>query len=184
MSQEGFTAMDELTPEEEKKAMAIAEEAVKEKRLFTVDKMYVVEIQLYRDKEAYEKGIQERQALVTHYRYDGDLAILTTVNLTRGTVMSLETVPHLPTPLAQAEFDRAKSLALRHPEVKQMLAPYENRLTIEALVTRASSIEDPLYGHRVVTLLFRVGQDYLSTAFVMVDLTTDAVMIEKRRAPR
>ena len=169
---------DELTVEEEKQAVALAEGALREKGLRTTDKLYVVGKELFRDKEAVEKGIQERKALVTHYRYDGDLAILTTVNLTRQTVINIETIPHLPTSLAPEEFEQAKSLAFKDREVKRIIANYEDRLRIEGLVTRASSAEDPLFGHRVVTLLFRVGADYLSTPPVMVDLTTETVIIE------
>jgi Cu2+-containing amine oxidase len=174
--------LDQLTPEEEKQAGDLAEQAVTVKGLRTTGKLYVVEKELYRDKEAEEAGTRERKALVTHYRYEGDVGILTIVNLTKNQVMNVESVPHLATPFAPEEYELARKLGLAHPDVKEALAPYRERVTVEGLVTRTSAKEDPLYAHRVISLLFKIGDDYLSGPMVTVDLTTETVVVEKKRA--
>jgi Cu2+-containing amine oxidase len=138
----------------------------------------VTNVDLVRDK-ADDAESEERLAMVTHYRYEGDLAIQTLVNLTEKKVVSLESIPHLPTPLVAQEFSLARELALSRADVKQALEEYRDRLNVEALVVRTASEDDPLFGHRVVRLLFRVGQDYLSTPIVMVDLTEKKVIIQQ-----
>ena len=61
---------------------------------------------------------------MTHYRYDGDTAIVTLVNLSQRTLITVEIVAHLPTPLAAQEFSRAREPALAQAEVQAALAPY------------------------------------------------------------
>jgi hypothetical protein len=90
------------------------------------------------------------------------MAIFSIVNLTQSAVVNVERVPHVPVPLSQQELARANALAFAHPDVKSALDPNTDRLTVEALLTRTPAEKDPLYGHRVVSLLFRVGSDYLT----------------------
>lgn len=75
---------------------------------------------------------------MTHYRYDGDTAIVTLVNLSQRTLITVEIVAHLPTPLAAQEFSRARELALAQAEVQAALAPYGDRVVAEGLVARAA----------------------------------------------
>jgi len=114
---------------------------------------------------------------VTHYRYEGDLAILTVVNLSQRAVVSVEARPHLPVGLAQAEFERAKELALADEAVKKALGPNASKVVVEALVIRAIAEKDPYFGRRVVRLLFKLGAGYLSEPIVNVDLTAGRVEI-------
>ena len=166
------------TAAEREVAVALAEGAIAERKLRTASPLYVTNVDLVRDK-ADDAESEERLAMVTHYRYEGDLAIQTLVNLTEKKVVSLESIPHLPTPLVAQEFSLARELALSRADVKQALEEYRDRLNVEALVVRTASEDDPLFGHRVVRLLFRVGQDYLSTPIVMVDLTEKKVIIQQ-----
>jgi Cu2+-containing amine oxidase len=166
---------DQLTSTEERKAMTLAEQSIDAERYrLTGKRLYAVSAEVFRDKEAEDAKGLERQALVTHYQYEGDVAIFTVVNITQSAVMNVERVPHAPVPLSQEEFVEAKQLALADPEIRDALRPYKDRLTIDPLVTRTSSEKDPLFGHRVVSLLFRVGSDYLVTPQVMVDLTSES----------
>jgi hypothetical protein len=175
---------DRLSPSEERLAIALAEKGLEaEKYRATGKLLYAVATELLPAKEADEKGGGERKALVTHYQYEGDMAIFSTVNLTQSAVVNVERVPHVPVPLSEQEFVRAKTLALAHPDVKTQVGSYSDRLTIEALLTRSPMETDPLYGHRVVSLLFRVGSDYLSMPEVVVDLTTEKVLVARKEHP-
>jgi hypothetical protein len=176
---------DRLTPAEEQQAIALAEKGLEAEQYRAAGKaLYAVATELVRDKEAEDRGSRDRMVLVTHYQYEGDMAIFSIVNLTQSAVVNVERVPHVPVPLSQQEFARAKTLALAHPDVKAALDPYRDRLAIEALLTRTPAEKDPLYGHRVVSLLFRVGSDYLTAPEVMVDLTTEEVLVQREKPIR
>jgi hypothetical protein len=171
-----------LTAAERARAIELAERAVRERNLATGGPIFVVDADLIHDKAAgSEEG--QRGALVTHYRYQGDVAIITHIDLAAGKVLQVETVPHLPVPLAEEEFKRARQLALDDAAVRAALGNNLNRVAVEALVTRPGSQQDPLYGHRLVRLLFKVDRDYLSQPSVMVDLTDGKVTIEPKRPP-
>jgi len=80
--------------------------------------------------------------------------------------MSVEARPHLPVGLAQAEFERAKELALSDDAVRKALGSNASNVVVEALVIRAIADKDPYFGRRVVRLLFKLGADYLSEPIV------------------
>lgn len=165
-------APDTLTTAERALAVRLTEEAVRPLR--TDAPMYLVDVELLRPKDPGEA----RQALVMHYRYDGDLGILTTVDLSGQRVIALDTVPHLPLPFAAEEVDRARRLARDDPRVARALEPHGDAVRIEALPVRTVSPDDPLYGRRVLRLLFRVPRGYLEEPVVLVDLTAGVVIIE------
>lgn len=168
---------DTLTSEERAIATRLAEEAVWPFR--TEAPMYLVAIELVRPKTPEES----RQAFVRHYRYDGDLAIQTMVDLARRQVVSLDTVPHLPLPFVAEEVEHARRLALADPRVRRALDPFLDELRVEAIPVRTVSPEDPLYRRRVLRLLFRVPRGYLEEPVVLVDLTGERVIIEQSRPP-
>ncbi len=165
---------DTLTAEERALAFRRAEEAVAPLR--TRAPMYLVASELIRPK-----GNEGRQALVTHYRYDGDLAVLTTVDFGRGQVLALDTVPHLVVPMAAEEVERARELAMADPRVSRAVERWRGELQVEAIQSRAASEADPLFGHRVVRLLFRVRRGWLDDPIVHVDLTAGRVLVEEGR---
>ena len=167
-----------LTDAEREIAAELAAQAIDRYGLRTTGPLYLVRVEWYRDKNAEEKGDIDRKAIVTHYRYNGDLAILTTVNISRQEIMEVDSVPHLATPLSTEEFNIARDMALSDARVKRGLGDYKDKIEVEALVSRTVLREDPLFGHRVVRLLFRVGRDYLSEPIVYVDLTSEKVIIE------
>lgn len=53
-----------------------------------------------------------------------------------------------------------------------------NEVVVEALVVRTSSRRDPLFGRRVVCLLFRIGRAYEREPVVLVDLTAERLMVD------
>ncbi len=176
--QEVQRPQDALTPAERELAGRIALEFVRENQLLTVGQVFLVDVELVRAKEG-TLDPAARQALVTHYRYDGDLALLTLVDLAREVGVSVDTVRHLAVPLSETEFENARRLALADDRLARILAPYESELRVEALLTQAQSTDDPWYGHRVVRLLFHVGTGYLDEPVVYVDLTAEDVIIEE-----
>jgi Cu2+-containing amine oxidase len=171
-----------LSEAEQRRAVAIAERGPETARLLAAGRSVVADVELVRDKSLEEAGRPDRLALVTHYRYPGDLTIQTLVNVTREQVLEVRTAEHRPTPLAVDEVARAKTLAFDDPDVRAALTVPLERIVVEPLLTSAGSPDDPLFGRRVVRLLFKVGRDYLAQPVVLVDLTSERVIVEP--APR
>jgi hypothetical protein len=171
-----------LTVEERAAAVGLAEQALRSNNLLPDRKTFLTTAHAHRDATAERRGVFERVALLTYYRYEGDLTVRVYVNLARRRVTNVERRSHLPTPFAPEELRRARELALEHPELKKVFAPFRERLTVEPLSTGSASPKDPLFGHRVVYLLFRVGPRYLTAqGDVLVDLTTETVIIRPVR---
>src|SRR6185369_3312134 len=117
----------ELTAAEEKAIAALAQEALQAKNLWK-GKIYRTNTEVVLDQNAVPA---ERYALLTFYRYEGNLAILVTVRLDKMMVTHIEERPHMPTSLAPAEIAEAKKLAREHPKVQQALALYKHLDKIE-----------------------------------------------------
>jgi hypothetical protein len=172
-----------LTAAERQTAIRAAEQAITERQFRAEGPLYLVDAELVRGKAEGEQERASRLALITHYRYSGDVAIRTLVDAGSGRVLETEAIPHLPVPLAKEEFDRARELALADPRVRETLGAEASRLRAEALVVRTADERDSIFGHRVVRLLFRRGQDYLTRPIVLVDLTAGRVLLEEPPAP-
>lgn len=172
------TADAPLTREERRSAEALAEAALHRRGLRGGGRLPRVDADLYRDKEAERAGEETRKAMVTHYRYDDDTAIVSVLDLIRREVVRVEEIPHLPVPLSEEEFERARELALSDRSVRSALPDGGEPPVVEALVVRAESPDDPIFGRRVVRLLFRQGADYLREPAVTVDLTDEQVRVE------
>lgn len=162
-----------LDDEDRAAVRQLAEEAIKAKGLYK-GKIYLTQIEVLRDGSG--KSVRHH-ALVTHYRYDGNLAIVTSVDLDRAEVTKVEAIPNLPTSLAPEEAAEAERLARASPEVAKALAKYRTiKVEADAVVTYTVVPDGFGYNHRLVRLFFRHGRDYLLHApNVDVDLTTGAV---------
>jgi hypothetical protein len=166
-----------VTPAEKSLALSLTKKGFKQLALGTTGPMYLTNLELVNDKNAEERGSKDRFALVTYYRYEGDQAILSYINLSHPQLLWQKIKPHLPTQLAPEEFQQMKALILASPEVQARLGTIFDKLEIEAMLIHPTRPQDALYGHRVVRPLFRFGQDYLDEPFVQVDLTTQQVAI-------
>lgn len=170
-------AADPLSIEERALAVRVAESALRAEKLLPDKKTFLTLVQSHRATEAEKKGVFERHALLTYYRYAGDTGLLVYVNLKLQTA-KVEQLPHFPAPLAPEELQRAKELALGFPELKKFFEPYQHRLTVEALLTRSGTAKEPLFGHRLVHLFFRVGPRYLTEqGTILIDLTAETVIV-------
>jgi hypothetical protein len=139
---------------------------------------YFVHAEMLHDKAA----PAARRALVLHYRYAGDTTFTSVVDLAaEGRVVDIRTDHNVPAPLSREEFAEAERLAMADTRVNGMLGPNRTRMIVEPLVLRAASPNDPLFGHRLVSLLFRFGTDYICPNIVIVDLSASRVLIEPRR---
>jgi len=159
----------------------LAEEALKAKGLYK-GKIYLTRIEVFRQGEG--KKVRHH-ALVTHYRYEGNLGIVTAVDLDRMEVTGVDAVPNLPTSLVPEEVAAAQKLALAHPEVAKAMARYSTiKVEIDVVVTSTTNPEAFGYNRRLVRLFFRQGRDYLLYApNVDVDLTTGAVQVRRNDKP-
>jgi hypothetical protein len=178
----GQTDLRELTREQEKAVSGAAEKALKARDLWQ-GKIYLTNTEVVFDHQA---NPPERYALLTFYRYDGDLAILATVRLEKLAVTNVAAHPHMPTSLAPQEIAEAEKIARAHPDIQKALARYKHldKIEIDTIVAQIISPEVPGYQHRVARLFFRDGQrNYLANVpMVDVDLTTTEVRFDLIRA--
>lgn len=173
---------DVLTPAEAELAGRVAEESPEvAPYLQSPQPVYRVRVELLRLKEAEER----RFALVTHYRYEGDLTIQSAVDLGAQTVFEVTATPAVPAPLAAEELDLARQLALGHPEVRSGLGQHLPAIeagapgySIQSLALHTTDPEDPIFGHRVVGVLFETPDGYITGLDVLVDLSTGEVTVE------
>ncbi len=146
---------------------------------------YVVDVERIRGKRTpQDRPPVPRLASVMHYRATDDTAFRSLVDLGRREVRTVEVLPHHPAPLAPQELETAADLARRNPDVRRVLGRELDRAEIQALVNRFGSTEDPLYGHRVLDLLFLTPSGYVTGLEVLVDLTDERVLVRDRREQR
>ncbi|MBI3411509.1 MAG: hypothetical protein HY040_24540 [Planctomycetes bacterium] len=168
-----------LTPDERQPTLELAEAAIKKAGLLK-GKMVLTSSEVSYNRR---RGKTERMALLTHYRYDGDVAIQTSIHLGKREVLKVEAVPHMPTSLALEELAVAEKLARAHPSVAKALAGEKDadKIEVDALMHYTTDEKSPSYQHRVVRLFFRQGRTYLLYGPVIeVDLTTETVRVEEQ----
>jgi Cu2+-containing amine oxidase len=174
-----------LTREETAAAVKLAEQSLKSQKLFSERKMYLVEASFTRDSVAETKGVFERLAALTYYRYEGNLTIVVRVNLSRQQVITVKQMPNSYPPFSGAELALATEMAFKDPKLKDLLGPYRERLIVDPMTSHSELPSDPLFQHRIIHLLFRTGPTYLVPQWqVFVDLTTEKVILEPEPAEK
>ena len=168
----------QLSDEEARLARNLAEEELfKPENPFSPgEKIYYTKTELLPDSQA---ETDNRVVVVTHYRYQGNQAILTYVDLNARKVTEVAREVNLPTPLAHEEFELAVKLARQHERVAKLYEQFGKDLHVEGKIGWPATIADPNMPHRNVYLLFRVGADYLNGPRVIVDLVNETVRIEE-----
>src|SRR5262249_12709966 len=162
-----------LTAAEEKDVLQLTDAALKEKKLLQ-GKIVLARIDVYNDNKGKKA---QRLAIVLQYRYEGNLTILTTVDVKEKKVLKVETDPDFPLPLTREELEVAIKLARAFPEVKKQLAKHVGTIEAEGLLTTTIDEKSPEYHHRVVQVVFKRNGTYLDAPRVHVDLTTETVQV-------
>ena len=168
----------DLTTAEQQAVPDLVEKTLKTQKLWQ-GKIYLTNIEVVPDNRTKPP---DRYALVSYYRYDGDLVIRATVHLGKMTVTEVQLHEHMPASLAPEELVEAEKLARSHPDVKKALAKYKHvdKIEVDAMVAHIALPEVPGYHHRVIRLFFRDDKrNYLqSVPMVDVDLTTGEVRLD------
>jgi hypothetical protein len=168
----------QLTEVEAKAIHATAEKALKDRDLWKA-KIYLTNTEVVLDQSA---NPPQRYALLTFYRYEGNLAILATIQLETMTATKVVSHAHRPTSLAPAEIKEAERIAREHPQIKLALAKYKylDKIEVDTIVAQIINPEVPGYQHRVARLFFRdEKRNYLPyVPMVDVDLTTGDVRFD------
>jgi Cu2+-containing amine oxidase len=168
----------EATAAEQKAVPALVEKTLKAQNLWK-GKIYLTNLEVVPDNQAQPP---QRYALVSYYRYDGDLVIIATVHLAKMAVTDVQSYAHMPASLAPEEMAEAEKLARANPDVKKALAKYKHldKIEVDAQVAQIAQPDVPGYHHRVVRLFFRDAQrNYLQhVPMVDVDLTTGEVRLD------
>jgi hypothetical protein len=168
----------DCTAEEEAAACAAATKALTGQNLWH-GKIYLTNLEVIFDNRP---SPPDRFALLTFYRYDGDLAILVSVHLDKMIVSRVTQHPHMPTCLAPEEIAAAESLARSHPDIKRALGKFKHLDNVEADVNVAMIVNSqaPGYQHRVARLWFRdANRNGLpNVPMVEIDLTSGEVRVD------
>lgn len=164
-----------LSASERRTAIIEAEKTIKSAGLWK-GKILLTGAEVLRDRRG---GAVRRMALLSHYRYEGDVTLLTRIDLAKGTALGVEEVPHMPTSLAPEELAAAEKLARADPAVAKILAREKEPVEVDALMHYTADEKATTYHHRVVRLFFRQGRTYLLYGpIVEVDLTVEKVRVE------
>lgn len=170
-----------LTNDETQRAADIALRELTARNLRLDGPLYFIDAELLRDKH----NPARRVALVQHYRYAGAVTITSLVDLQEQRVIEQRTERNVPTPLSVEEAEEARRIARADPAVQRILASHEN-VVIEPMLIQTRDPDDPIFGRRVVRLLFRTGRNYISgREQIQVDLNDRRVIVlpPRRRQP-
>ena len=192
-------SLDPLTPEEIELATRIATADPRVKDALGKGRALLVQVQflalkpnVYGAGQDLERLKIGRHAAVLFYRYDTDQGVHVIVDLEKRSAGDITRIEGRAVPLAAEEVAQASALALRNDRVRSLLGARvndfrvanlaagerpENR--IEGLRVVATSPRDPCYRHRCVDLLFRQREGYIAGTSVTVDLTSQAVRVER-----
>ena len=199
LPQDQVQSLDPLTPEETELATRIATADPRVKDALGKGRALLVQVQflalkpnVYAAGQDLERLKIGRHAAVLFYRYDTDQGVHVIVDLEKRSAGDITRIEGRAVPLAAEEVAQASALALRNDRVRSLLGARvndfrvanlaagerpENR--IEGLRVVATSPRDPCYRHRCVDLLFRQHEGYIAGTSVTVDLTSQAVRVER-----
>src|SRR5437660_9415892 len=117
----------QLSAEENRAITELAEKTLKDKGLWK-GKILRTNTEVVLDDSA---KTPERVALLTYYRYQGDLGIVVCINIGTKKIISVRSDPHLATSLTAEELAEAEKLARSDVGVKKALAYYKHLDKIE-----------------------------------------------------
>jgi hypothetical protein len=186
--------LDPLTRIERERAEQVARAYGATKEFLGVGRsrlIYVDFISVKRDPKAVEPS--GRFADVLFYRYIDNSGLRLLVDIAAGAVIDTAPVAGRSVPLAAAEVEEAARLAMASDEVVRLLggntgfraatgpATREqiNDNRIEALRTLGSAPDDPCIRDRCVVLFFRTRNRYIAMNQIVVDLTTQRVLVNR-----
>jgi len=179
-----------LTAIQTKEAVRIAASSLSETRKKddavrkpeTDPREYVVAVERLSDKNPPATPDAPAKAVVTTYRYLDDTTVYTTVDLSTGRAIDVQTAQHMQTALSDGEFEAAKALAReKSDEIKALFERFGKRLQVYAQFSQYTP-DGETRVHRVVHLLYRVDKRDLSAPRPVVDLTTREVIVPKPEA--
>ncbi|MEU2013827.1 hypothetical protein [Nocardia sp. NPDC019302] len=110
--------------------------------------------------------------LVIIYNYTDDVVVEAVIDLVRRTVREVEVRRYLPT-LAAAEQSEALDMVREDGRLSEAGIDLS---TGDGLIVEEVNFRDPRYRHRLVDLRFGPANQYLPTAFAIVDLSVREVV--------
>jgi hypothetical protein len=153
-----------------------------------------IAVKVSREKDAQADLPSHRHAEVLFYNYDRDQGLRALIDLTERRVADIVRVSGQTVPINGDEVSLAARLALADPRVRRLFgdpmpafrvatrAATRDELQlprIEGLRTVGSTRGDPCYRHRCVMMFFRINNRYVQIHRVIVDLTTQRVLIRE-----
>jgi len=121
-----------------------------------------------------------RHAEVVFSRLDADYGVRAVVALESNSVVSADRVNGDNVPLTETDLEEAREIALQSAEVRSAVGTRMEQAKVEGLRILATDEKDPCFHRRCLRLMFKVGNDYLSEPIVIVNLSTNSVILDRR----
>jgi hypothetical protein len=120
-----------------------------------------------------------RRAVVTLYRYDGNVAINRLIDIDSGRVLRDERLPNGAAPVAEIETEYATTLLQANPRVRQLMAAIGNDAAFSfRLAPQTADRRNALFGKRVVSAQIYTADGYVGGApAILVNLTDGTVIV-------
>ena|SRR5262245_15276968 len=119
----------------------------------------VVPVRVRTYTEAVDGKPEARFAEVLHFNYADGRTIRTVYNRTDGRIVRVESLEAYPTPLADSELARAKQIAEKSEARAEFVRRNGDRVEVTYLAPVIADPKHPLFGKRLVTLIYRTKAD-------------------------
>jgi hypothetical protein len=119
-----------------------------------------------------------RHAIVTLYRYEGNVTINRLVDIDTGTVLREVRLPNGSAPVAEVEAQYATSLLQANERVRSLMTGIGTDATFSFRVETITDQNNPLFGRRVVRAQISTPDGFVGGApIILVNLTEGTVTV-------
>ena len=119
-----------------------------------------------------------RRAIVTLYRYNGNVVVNRLIDIDSGTVIQEVRLPNGSAPVADVETEYATTLLRANEQIRQLLATIGNDATFSFRLQQTTDRRNALFGKRVVQVQIRTPNGFVGgLPTILVNLTDGAVIV-------
>ena len=121
-----------------------------------------------------------RLAIVTLYRYDGNVSINRLIDIDSGRVIREERMQNAVAPMGDVEIEYATTLAQKNEQVRDILATLGDGAQISFRLQTINDRRNPLFGKRVMAAAFQTPDGHVGgLPLIQVNLTDGTVIVSQ-----
>ena len=119
-----------------------------------------------------------RRAMVTLYRYNGNVVVNRLIDIDSGRVIQEVRLPNGSAPVADVETEYATTLLRANEQIRQLLATIGNDATFTFRLLPTTDRRNALFGKRVVQAHIRTPNGYVGgIPTILINLTDGSVVV-------